>query len=102
MQYKILFSLLCFNSPVVLGIAGVLSRRCVVYKGDLSAMPKGARFGRTCHAVTNELKYCMHWDCPPVDCSDPIIPVSGCPYCKGKYMNVNSHKVRNVYLGRSN
>ncbi|XP_076090114.1 kielin/chordin-like protein [Mytilus galloprovincialis] len=73
-----------------IGIAGVISRRCVVYTPSetIPAIPKGARLGRTCHSVmTDQNNYCIEWDCPPTDCSDPIIPETGCPHCKGTCVN---------------
>ncbi|XP_063420372.1 kielin/chordin-like protein [Mytilus trossulus] len=79
---KILFVCFVFG----LGIAGVLGRRCVVYSAGeiIPAIPKGARYGRTCHSVLFDPKrYCIEWDCPQTDCSNPIIPYSGCPYCQG-------------------
>ncbi|XP_052092703.1 kielin/chordin-like protein [Mytilus californianus] len=76
--------LICFVFGV--GITGVLGRRCVVYTAGetIPAIPKGARLGRTCHSLmTDQNMYCIEWDCPAADCSDPIIPETGCPYCKG-------------------
>ncbi|CAG2202896.1 unnamed protein product [Mytilus edulis] len=80
-----------YNLGLRIGIAGVISRRCVVYTPSetIPAIPKGARLGRTCHSVmTDQNNYCIEWECPPTDCSDPIIPETGCPHCKGNYKYV--------------
>lgn len=63
-----------------LGIAGVLGRICVVYTASetIPAIPQGLWYGRTCHSVINDThKYCIEWDCPPADCTYPVIPYSG-------------------------
>ncbi|XP_076091804.1 kielin/chordin-like protein [Mytilus galloprovincialis] len=78
---KIIFVCFLFG----LGTAGGQSRGCVIYKAGetIPAIPKGARYDRTCHSVINDTnKYCVEWDCPKTDCSYPIKPNSGCPYCR--------------------
>ncbi|VDI38337.1 Hypothetical predicted protein [Mytilus galloprovincialis] len=67
------------------GFLCILGDKCVVYKeGEtIPSLPTGARYGRTCPSIFGHRNYyCVEWDCPKTNYSDPIIPKNGCPYCE--------------------
>ncbi|XP_071166085.1 uncharacterized protein [Mytilus edulis] len=74
----------------LLGFSCILGDKCVVYEeGEtIPSLPTGARYGRTCHSIFRDRNnYCVEWDCPKTDCSDPIVPKTGCPFCNGTCVN---------------
>ncbi|XP_063435567.1 kielin/chordin-like protein [Mytilus trossulus] len=71
---------------LLLGLSSIFGEKCVVYKdyGSIPSLPKGAFYERYCRSVGgSEKQYCVEWDCPKTDCSYPIVPETGCPYCRG-------------------